>query len=268
MIGKGVGWCFATAREWVASGLVRMGVTPNELTIFGALLMIAAGVCYPLGAGQSFAWSLDPRGSSGAFLLLAGVLIFCSSACDMLDGAVARLSKKGSPFGAILDSTLDRISDFAIYAGIATYYAFRSPVNPTFMLLSMICFLNAIMISYVKARSENIIDNCGVGFWVRGERTAAVLIATLAYNIPALIIQQATIPIFTFLQRILHTRAVLKGKTPVTTARQGRWWHKIQPWLYPRGSWPYDIITVAHIAWLIWAPIEPAKWDVIKWWTG
>ncbi|HDY65327.1 MAG TPA: CDP-alcohol phosphatidyltransferase family protein [Phycisphaerae bacterium] len=268
MIGRGIGWCFATAREWVARGLVSLGVTPNELTVFGTLMMIPAGVCYALGAGQSFAWSLDPRGSSGAFLLLGGVLIIASSACDMLDGAVARLSNKSSPFGAILDSTLDRIGDFAVYAGIASYYAFHSPVNPTFTLLSMICFLNAFMISYVKARAENTIGNCGVGYWTRGERTAAVLVATLAYNVPAMIVQQAALPIFTLLRRILHTRAVLGGKTPVTNARQGRWRHKIQPWLYPRGSWPYDVMTAAYIAWLIWAPVDPARWDVIRWWIG
>ncbi len=268
MIGKSRGWGFVAVRDAIARGLVKLGVTPNGLTVFGTLMMIAAGVCYALGAGQSFAWSLDPRGSSGAFLLLGGALVVASSACDMLDGAVARLGNKGSQFGAILDSTLDRISDFTVYAGIALYYAFHSPANPTFALLSMLCFLEAFMISYVKARAENEIDNCGVGYWVRGERTAAIIIATFAYNVPALLVQQAALPIFTLLRRIFHTRSVLRGKKPVTNAREGRWWDKIQPWLYPRGSWPYDVITAICIAWLIFAPVNPQRWDVIRWWTG
>jgi len=75
--------------------------------------------------------------------LLAGVLMVLASACDMLDGAVARIGNKKTTFGAFLDSTLDRFSDFVVYAGIAVYYAAASPANVTYCLLAMLAFFNS-----------------------------------------------------------------------------------------------------------------------------
>ena len=211
MIGRAVGFGFTSARDFVARGLIAAGVSPNALTLTGMVLMAGAGLCYASGADRGFAWSLDPSAPTGAYLLLAGALLVASSACDMLDGAVARLGNRGSRFGEFLDSTLDRYSDFAVYAGIAVHYASRSPANVTFVLLSMVALFNALMISYTRARAEDLIDSCGVGFWQRGERSAAILIATFAHNIPALVIQQAALPMLTALRRIFYTRAVIGG---------------------------------------------------------
>jgi len=264
MIGRAIGFGFATARDFVARGLIRAGIGPNALTLTGMLLTIGAGVCYALGAGSRFAASLSVGpGGADAYLLLAGVLLILSSACDMLDGAVARLGAKATRFGAFLDSTLDRFSDFAVYAGIAVYYARQSPANVTFVLMSMLAFFNAFMISYARARAEDIIDACRVGYWQRGERSAAVLIATFAYNTPALLCQQAVLPMLTVLRRVLYTRAAIAGRQPPTDPRGGPLHLRLRLWRWPRMTIPYDLVTGLNIAWLIFAPvgdIDPIRW--------
>ncbi len=264
MIGRVIGNGFSTARDFVARGLVKAGISPNALTLTGMVITAAAGVCYAVGAGSRFAWTLDPRSEANAFLLLAGGLLILSSACDMLDGAVARLGNRKTAFGAFLDSTLDRYSDFAVYAGIAVYYAARSPANVTFVFLSMLAFFNAFMISYSRARAEDIITSCTVGYWQRGERSAAILIGTFAYNVPAMVLQQAALPLLTVLRRIFHTKAVIDGKTPITDPRKGNWWLKIRLWRWSRMTLPYDFVTAVNISWLIFAGIE--AWDVLRDW--
>lgn len=247
MIGRGVGFGFSTARDALARGLVKVGVTPNMLTLAGAAVTAGAGVCYALGAVRGY-W----------FIASAGVLLFVASACDMLDGAVARIGGKASVFGEFLDSTLDRFSDFAIYAGIAVGYASLAPANITFALLAMLSFFNSFMISYSKARAENLIESCPVGYWQRGERSAAVLIATFANNIPALLVQQAILPMFTVLRRMLYTKGVTEGKQIIIDPRKGGLWLKLHLWYWPRMSPAYDLVTCLNIAWLIFAPIEAA----------
>ena len=251
---------FATARDAVARALIRLGVTPNALTIAGAALTVAAGVCLAFGAQSRFAWSFSPAAPANAYLLLAGAALILSAACDMLDGAVARLGGAHTPFGAVLDSTLDRVSDFAVYAGIAASYAWSSPANLTFVLLSMMAFFNAFMISYTRARAEDLIEFCGVGFWQRGERWTALLIATFAHNVPALVVQQAILPVFTVARRLRHARSVLNGKTPITDPRQGRWIHKVCFWRWPRKTLGHEITCAINIAWLIFAPIDAVDW--------
>jgi CDP-diacylglycerol--glycerol-3-phosphate 3-phosphatidyltransferase len=261
MIGKVIATGFSTARDAVARVLLRLRVTPNVLTIIGMLLTLAAGVCYAMAAGRGFAWSLDPAGAN-AFVLVAGGLLILSSACDMLDGAVARLGNKGTRFGAFLDSTMDRFSDFAVYAGLAVGYALAEPANLTFVLLSQLAFFNAFMISYSRARAEDIIDACRVGFWQRGERSTAILIGTFACNLPALVAQQALLPMGTALRRIFYTRRVIQGRSVNEDPRRGRLCERLQIWRWPRMTPPYDLACALCIAWLIFARIEP--WDLLR----
>ena len=255
MIGRTIGNAFSTARDHVARGLIRLGVTPNMLTAGGLMFTLGASVCYALGASADFAWSLDPRAPANAYLLLAGAALIAASACDMLDGAVARLGNLATPFGAFIDSTTDRFSDFAVYAGIALHYASRQPANLTMVLACMWAFVSAFMISYTRARAEDLIDRCRVGYWQRGERSAAILIGTFSYHIPALVAQQARLPMFTALRRITFAAQAVAGRTPPEQPAQGPWWVRIQPWRYRRTSLPYDLVTGANIVWLILADI-------------
>ena len=103
--------------------------------------------------------------------------------------------------------------------------------------------------------SLRFIKFCTVGYWQRGERSAAILIATFAHNIPALVVQQALLPLLTVLRRIFYTKAVIEGRTPVTNVREGSIWLKLRLWRWPRMSLPYDVVTAINIAWLIFAPV-------------
>lgn len=271
-IGRAIGFGFIVARDAIARFLIRFGVRPNTLTLTGAVITAAAGVCYAIGAGTPAGWTLSPHAPANLFLPLAGALIILASACDMLDGAVAKIGNMKSVFGAFLDSTLDRYSDFAVYAGIAIFYAWqRQPNgiqggNVTFAFLAMMAFFNGFMISYTRARAEDLIPQCRVGYWQRGERSAAILIATFAGNIPALLVQQAISPLFTVLRRMMYTYHVLAGKPAQTDPSKGNWLLKIRLWRWPRMTWQYDLVTGLNIAWLIWAPI-PAM-DVLRTWVG
>ncbi len=261
-VGSAVAWFFCTWRDWHARMLVRAGVSPNALTIFGTVCTCLAGACMAVGAGSKFAWTLCPGDlrayQSGAYMVLAAVFLFFCSAGDMLDGAVARIGKQSTKFGAFLDSTLDRFSDFAIYLGIAFYFVLRG--NVTYTLLPFLAVFWGQMISYTRARAEDVISNCTVGYWQRGERVAAVLIATVSHNIPALLWQQALSPAFTVWARIHYTSQVARGLTPQIDPRQGPWYNRLRLWRYPRMTLAYDVLTGLNIAWLIFAPI-PVKFD-------
>jgi CDP-diacylglycerol--glycerol-3-phosphate 3-phosphatidyltransferase len=267
MIGTAVGHGFVVARDFCARVLLRVGVTPNMLSLAGLVIIAGIGVCYALGAGATKpAWCWTPLSDANVYLLLAAGLMILSAACDMLDGAVARIGNLASRFGAFLDSTLDRFADFVVFTGIAVYYAWAAPANITFILLAALAMFNGYMIAYTRARAEDIIPECTVGYWQRGERIAAILIATYAHNIPALLVQQAFLPLMTVLRRVFYTKAVIDGKEPVTDPRKGGVWLRIQLWKYPRATWAYDIVTGINILWLIFAPVPTC--DPIRQWAG
>ncbi len=258
MIGRAIGLIIVAARDHLAAALVRLGVRPNTLTLAGMVLTTAAGLGYALGASHRFGWSLHPADPANTYLLLAGTLMILSAACDMLDGAVARLGRQSTELGAFLDSTLDRYGDFVVYAAIAVHYAAARPANVTFVLLAVLAMFNSFMISYTRARSEGLARSCSVGYWQRGERAAAILIATFAYNIPALVVQQALLPALTVVRRVWHTKDVIEGKNPIVDPRQGNAWLKVRLWRWPRMTIPYDFVTGLNIAWLIFARFHPA----------
>ncbi len=263
-IGRTVGGGFARLRDALAGRLVRIGVSPNTLSGIGLAITLATGACLVLGADHRFAWDLDPRDGRSAYLLIAFVLLLGSFACDMLDGAVARIGNRATPFGAFLDSTLDRFSDFAIFGGIAMHYAAKQPANLTFVALALLGLVNAYMISYTRARAEDLIDDCKVGYWQRGERGAAVLIGAGFHNIPAVVVQLGILPLFTVLRRIGYTRSVLAGRRPITDPRQGNFWLRIRLWRWPRMSAGYDAVTIVNIAWIVFARIPPT--DLLRQW--
>jgi CDP-diacylglycerol---glycerol-3-phosphate 3-phosphatidyltransferase len=270
-IGRSIGHGFMFSRDAVARGLIALGISPNSLTVLGTAFTVGAGVFLALGAGDRFnghgAWgNLLARwdGVSVGFSswnLWAALCIFLSSATDMLDGAVARLANAGTVFGAFLDSTLDRISDCAIFTGIAFFYAWRG--NATYTLLAIVAMCNAYAISYTRARAESLLPNFKAGYWQRGERIAAVLISILAFNIPAMLWQQAISPAFTVWRRIRCSWDVAQGRKVIEDPREGTWLDKIQLWRWPRMTLAYDVITGANIAFLIFAPIPQV--DLIRW---
>lgn len=250
-----IGRRFCAARDALALGLIRIGATPNMLTTAGAAATFGAAWFFLIGAGER--WS-DPRPQGDwPAPLWAAILLFVASACDMLDGAVARIGAKSTPLGAVLDSSLDRVSDMALFAAMAAHFAWKG--NVTYTALAAAALANATLISYLKARAENLIDDCSVGYWLRGERCAALLIAAFSAHLPAVLWQQAILPAFTALRRMVWTYRCLSAKqrgtappdpAPLPGARR-----YLAPWRFPRGSVPYDVVTGANIAYILFAPL-------------
>lgn len=257
-----IGTGFTVSRDALARWLLRLGVRPNHCTVAGFFVTVAAGVCLAIGAGHVSPWGKSVGGLRSSFWpLAAGALIFLSSAADMLDGSLARLGLMRSRSGALLDSTLDRFSDMAVFVGCVWYFAATG--NLTYTVLAVVGLCNWVLISYVKARAEEMISDCRVGYWFRGERMAALLIAALCSHVPALLWQQAILPALTVLRRMVYAagflRAEEQGKAlphrgPFVGALR-----YLAPWRFPRGSIPYDIVTGLNIAYLIFGPwIWPA----------
>ncbi|NIA21488.1 MAG: hypothetical protein GWP05_05875 [Anaerolineaceae bacterium] len=245
---KLVGDFFIWARTHVARGLVRIGVTPNMLTILGMLITCTAAVL--IGAGR-------PYWIPAAFVLMG------AGACDMLDGAVARIGGKGSRFGGVLDSMCDRVGDLALMTGMGYYYVVTWPalpgetgkVNLTYALLAVMGILNATLISYLRARAEDEIADCDVGFWRRGERFAGTVIAMFARNLPMLLWELGIWTALTALHRLMHTKAVLETGGPRKRRGLGGWVMRLVFFDQPRGRLAYDIYTGTAIALLIFARI-------------
>jgi len=257
-VSKAIGLSVSAARDTVARALVRIGITPNALTLTGTACTAGVGYCLARGAGEQVPYFYNGTGPVGWWPVWAGFWLLLANACDMLDGAVARLGGRGSRFGAILDSSLDRISDMLLFLGAAWYFARTDPANLTLQALAVLTACNAVLISYVKARAENLIPNCGVGYWERGERCAGLLIACACGHVPAFIWQLSILGTLTVYRRVAYARSCLAaqdaGRPLPGTGPDAGWRGRLQLWRHPRGSVPYDIVTGAAIAWIIIGP--------------
>jgi phosphatidylglycerophosphate synthase len=159
--------------------LLRIGFTPNLITIFGFFLNLGVAVIFVLGAERSNRGDFSYLGWAGGLILFAGLF-------DMLDGQVARLGKMSSSFGAFLDSVLDRYSELFMFLGICYYL-----VSHHYLVSSLFAFIGMIgsmMVSYTRARAEGLGVQCKGGLMQRPERvilvgTAAVLCGLLAPHI-------------------------------------------------------------------------------------
>lgn len=135
----------------VSKKAANLGIRPNHLTFGGLGLSFAAAAIY----------------ASGHFLL-GGLITLAAGACDMLDGALARLEAKTSSFGAFLDSTIDRYSDFILFSGVLIHYGIIGRLG--IQILTLVVMLGSLLTSYTKARSESLITPCDVGMIERPER--------------------------------------------------------------------------------------------------
>jgi phosphatidylglycerophosphate synthase len=136
---------------WIAPAVASLPLSANQLTALGGVASLAVGA--------AFAW-----GHTG----LAGVLLLLAGFADLADGIVARARGTESRAGAFLDSSMDRVSDLLIYAGMAVDAAWR--MDPARALLVTWALGAAFVTSYARARAECEIDELKVGFMERGER--------------------------------------------------------------------------------------------------
>ena len=229
----------------MARRLLAMGLTPNALTMLGGALTVAAGGFFMAGAGHAAPWEAGRLDAPTSWIpILGAVTLTIASFLDVFDGAVARLGNLSSRFGAVLDSTVDRLSDWAIFGSCAGYFFWRH--NLTMGLLSLTALLAAYVISYVRARAENVVDDCEVGFWQRPERCVVFFFAAFVAHIPAAIWLLGTFPLVTAAHRLLHTRRL----TLDLDARPGIRW----PWRHPRGSIGYLLFFGALLGFIVAAP--------------
>jgi CDP-diacylglycerol---glycerol-3-phosphate 3-phosphatidyltransferase len=181
--------------SWI---LVRLKISPNTLSVFGLLAGIGACLSYA-------AWYP---------LLAAALIIFCG-AFDVLDGKVAKNAHKRTIFGAILDSSLDRYSEFFIYTGLA--YHLRRGWGLWLMFLA---FCGSTMVSYTRARAEGLGIDCPVGIMQRAERLILLSLGTLVGAvlgvadsvILAVMLVIAAVSNFTAFQRIFYVRRFEKNR--------------------------------------------------------
>jgi len=140
--------------------LARAGVTPDVITVLGTVGATASAlVCYPRG------WFF------GGTLLIWLFVMF-----DMVDGAVARAGGLTSRFGAVLDSSCDRIADAAVFAALAWWFARDD--QPALLAAALLCLGLGSLTSYIKARAEGAGFTCNVGIAERTERLIIVLVGT------------------------------------------------------------------------------------------
>ena len=144
----------------VAELLLRLGVTPDAVTLVGTLGVSAGALVF------------FPQGE-----LWIGVLIITPFAfSDLIDGYMARSSGNSSRWGAFLDSTLDRIGDAAIFGGLVLYFAIRDDM--LMACVALYCLVMGSVTSYARARAESLGMRAEVGIAERADRLVAVLVLT------------------------------------------------------------------------------------------
>ena len=187
----------------VTKVVVMLHISPNLLTVTS--LIPTALATYNLAQGR---------------LTVAGLWIIAAGFFDVIDGAVARALGKNTPFGAVLDSVTDRAADAFIYIGAVLY--FYSIGEPLYVFVTMVALAGALMVSYTRARAENTVIDCKVGFAERGERMVLLLLALFFNKLGAGMWMLAGLAWLTTLQRLVHThRALAAGqhRAPVASGR-------------------------------------------------
>ena len=182
----------------VGDWLARSGLNPDVISVTGIGLQVVVAVAILRGN-----------------LFLAGLVAILGGVADSLDGAVAKARGITSPFGALLDSTLDRLSDALLFAPLGWLYAFPpggSGAGGSWVTaLALVALVASFLVSYVKARAEGLGFSCNVGIVERAERLILVVAGLLFDVVPLMLAILAILSIITFLQRLLYVRAQIQS---------------------------------------------------------
>lgn len=215
----------------MARALLRAGVTPNMVTIAGTAGVVAAAI------------GLATRGK----IVAATIVITLCALTDMLDGAMARARGGSSRFGALLDSTMDRLADGAVFGALAYWLAITDRHFDSG--LALICLVAGQLVSYVKARAEGLGLDANVGMAERFERLMIIGLGGLAYGagvpyaLPVALWVLAVLSVATVVQRMVHVYRQARptepghrpaaGQDPAATPRR-----RADTWRRPRISVP------------------------------
>jgi len=182
----------------VVGVLSKSGVTPNTLTLINLSLNIAAA--YFIATGH---------------FIIGGVLILGSGLFDLLDGALARFSKQTTKFGAVLDSTVDRISEAATLCGLLVWYVAQEGATLEIVLV-LVVLVGSFLVSYIRARAEGLGWQCQVGLFTRAERVIVLALGLLVsgVSIHSVFVALCVLAVFvlvTIVQRLVHLRKQQKS---------------------------------------------------------
>ena len=194
-------------REAVRNALIESRLTPNAISITGLLLCLVSA---------ALVWQ--------EMFVLGGIAYIVGSVCDTLDGRYSRMSGKGTPFGAFLDSTLDRIEEGVVLAAIA--FTFAQDGKGIEAAACALAILASVMVSYTRARAEALGVECKVGIGSRATRVTVLAVGLLFANglglgdfsllAPAVYVL-AAMGVITTIQRIVHVRGELKAAGPAAS---------------------------------------------------
>lgn len=180
----------------LARWLLKVGVSPDAVTVIGtAGVVVGALVFYPLG---QLWW--------GTLFITAFIF------SDVLDGIMARMREVGSRWGNFLDSTLDRIADGALFAGVAVWF-FTGGANIPIAVAAMVCLVLGMVVSYARAKAESLGFTANTGIAERAERLVSVLVVTgfTGLGLPEVVLLVtllllAVASFITVVQRVLSVR--------------------------------------------------------------
>ncbi|MCC6265202.1 MAG: CDP-alcohol phosphatidyltransferase family protein [Bryobacterales bacterium] len=196
-IGRTCNWLLVR----IVGALALSRVHPNVLTFIGLIIN---------GVG---AWLL----ATGRFWQ-AGLVIIGAGIFDMVDGRVARQTNQVTKFGGFFDSVIDRYSDLVLLIGLLIYYGNAN--RNVYVVLTAIVMMSSIMISYTRARSENFLPQCKVGFLERPERIVLLIIGSLFNKMAPVLWVIAVLGTFTVVGRIMYTWRELKPADEEAMAEQ------------------------------------------------
>ena len=224
---KIVAVAFGFARDSIARGIIRVGIPVNAVTLTGP---VAVSLVF-IPAYYGTQW-------------LAGVVLIAAGAFDLLDGAVARISRGTTKFGGFLDSVTDRYTDLLILFGILAYLLkhVQGPSRTIYLVLWGFTAVGTATTSYIRARAETEIPECKVGFMERAERTVTIIIGLLAANVHIALWILAVFGNLISIQRIVYARMIMEGREP-----KGQFWF----WCYPRLTAPHFTLCATLILFLI-----------------
>jgi CDP-diacylglycerol--glycerol-3-phosphate 3-phosphatidyltransferase len=199
MITRAIGAAAQFIIQAIVHALALTRIHPNFFTAFGLVINIYGA--YLFGSGQFFQ---------------AGLVVVGAGLFDMFDGRIARETNTTSVFGGFFDSVIDRYSDLALFVGLLVYY---SRVDRFFyVVLVAIVMVGSVMVSYTRARAENVIQSCKVGFMERPERVVLIIIGALWDRMAPVLFILALLSNLTVIHRIIHTWEATQSLPPNKSA--------------------------------------------------
>jgi CDP-diacylglycerol--glycerol-3-phosphate 3-phosphatidyltransferase len=176
----------------IVRGLALSKIDPNVLTFLGLVINGVAAAFLAFGRFRT-----------------AGFVIIFAGLFDMVDGRVARETNRVTRFGGYFDSVLDRYSDLCLLIGLLVYYGTIN--RPPYVVLTAVAMTASVMISYARARAENIIPTCKVGFLERPERVVLLILGALFDRMAPVLWIIAVLGNLTVIHRLIFTYGETKS---------------------------------------------------------